>query len=222
MSTSITVRVWDLPTRLFHWSLVALVLAAFVTIKTGRTDWHFYCGYAICTLLGFRIVWGIVGGRYARFANFLHGPGAVLAQLRGDPAHQSRLGHSPLGSLSVWVLLLLLLFQVGTGLFANDDIASEGPLARHVSNALSSRLTSLHHANEPILLGFIGLHIVAILAYRVFARRNLVGPMLRGDVAIDADGPDREAPVSRDDLGLRLLALGILILCGLGVAWLVA
>lgn len=219
MNSPHRIRVWDLPTRLFHWSLAGFVVAAFVTVKSGRLDWHFYCGYAILTLLLFRLIWGFVGGRYARFGSFLDGPRTIIRYLRGDAGLRARLGHSPLGGMSVWVMLGLLLFQAGTGLFANDDIASEGPLVRHISNALSSRLTSLHHANETFLLIFIGLHVLAIIAYLLIARRNLIGPMLGGDAAAMEQ---IAAQSSRDDTSLRLRALAILGLSTLAVAWLVA
>jgi len=209
------VRVWALPTRLFHWALVALVIASFVTIKVGGNwvQWHFYSGYAILTLILFRLVWGVVGGRYARFGSFLFGPSAVLATLRNAPGAPRTLGHNPLGALSVFALLIVTGLQAVGGLFANDDIASEGPLVKFISKALSDRLTSLHHLNEKVILALVLLHVAAIVYYLVRKRENLVRPMLTGDK------PEGDpALASRDDAGLWLRAA--LVLAGsAGVVW---
>ncbi len=214
MSTG-PVRVWDLPTRLFHWSLVALVVTSFVTIKVGGNwvQWHFYSGYAILTLILFRLVWGFIGGRYARFGSFLFGPSAVLATLKDSPAAPRTLGHNPLGALSVFALLLFTGLQAAGGLFANDDIASEGPLVKFISKALSDRLTSLHHLNEKIILALVVLHVAAIVFYLWRKRQNLVRPMLTGD---KPQGNPAEA--SRDDTGLRVRAAVVFAVCA-AVVW---
>jgi len=211
------VRVWDLPTRLFHWALVGLVVASFVTAKLGGNliQWHFWSGYAILALVLFRFAWGFAGGRYARFGSFLFGPRDVLAAARGSPQAPRTLGHNPLGAVSVFAMLGLVALQALAGLFSNDDIASEGPLARYVSKALSDRLTGLHHLNEKILLVLVALHVAAILFYLLRRRENLVRPMLTGDKA----GGDPEA-ASRDDAALRLRALLILGACAAAV-WLI-
>lgn len=173
------VRVWDLPTRLFHWSLVVLVVAAFVTAKIGGNTmlWHGRIGLAILGLLVFRIVWGFVGSTYARFVQFVRGPKAILAYLRGEwHAH----GHNPIGALSVLGLLGVLALQAATGLFANDDIAFEGYLAALVDSSLSTRITGIHMLLEKVLMALVALHIGAIVFYAHAKKQNLVKPMLTG------------------------------------------
>ncbi len=171
------VYVWDLPTRLFHWLLVALIAAAYLTASFDAMDWHRRIGLTLLGLVVFRLVWGFVGSRHARFADFLRGPAAVLAYLRGT---WRGVGHNPLGGWSVLLLLLLPLAMVGSGLFANDDVTFQGPLAALVDKATSDQLTSLHHLAFDLLLGLIGLHLAAIAYYRLARRENLVKPMFSG------------------------------------------
>jgi len=220
MTTSAThrIRVWDLPTRLFHWSLAALIVVSFVTVKLGGNlmVWHERSGYAILTLLLFRLAWGIAGGRYVRFAAFVRGPGAVLAYLRGAGSAAHAPGHNPLGALSVLGLLAVVGFQAVSGLFTNDDIAFEGPLSVKVSGATASLLTTLHRWNEKTIIALVALHLVAILYYRFGKRRDLIGPMVSGDAAFPAAWP-----ASRDDAMLRLRGLVIAAACGGVVAWIV-
>lgn len=216
------VRVWDLPTRLFHWSLALAVLCAVVTAKVGGAaiDWHFRLGYLICTLLLFRLMWGVVGGRWSRFVHILHAPGTLWRYLRGQtgPHEHLEVGHSPLGSLSVLALLGLLLVQVGSGLIADDEIASTGPLVRFVASATSLAATSWHRSGgQWILLGLIGLHLAAIAFYRLGRGKDLVRPMLTGDKLLPAD-----VPASRDGGSAWLLALLLLALSAGCVAWLVS
>jgi cytochrome b len=210
--------VWDLPTRLFHWLLAILVVASFLCAKAGGNwiDWHFRVGYAILALILFRLAWGFVGGHYARFRSFLFGPRQVVAYLRGAPDAPGGPGHNPLGALSVYALLFFIGAQAVLGLFSNDDIASEGPLASMVSKSTSDFLTGLHLRNEPILIALVVLHVLAIAWYRVFRRRRLVGPMITGR---DPQAPPG-AVSSRDDARLRLKALGILVVVSI-LVWLV-
>lgn len=171
--------VWDLPVRLFHWSLVVLVVAAFITAKVGGNAmvWHGRIGLAIIGLLVFRIVWGFVGSTYARFLQFVRGPGTILAYLRGQWQGQ---GHNPLGALSVLGLIGILSIQAAAGLFANDDIAFEGPLADLASSDMSDDLTSLHRQGIWLLGGLICLHILATLFYTFVRKNNLIAPMVSG------------------------------------------
>jgi len=171
--------VWDLPTRLFHWLLVACVLAAFVTAKIGGATmvWHGRLGLAILGLLVFRLVWGFAGSTYARFARFVRGPAAIRAYLKGEWHGQ---GHNPLGALSVLALLGAFLLQAATGLFANDDIAFEGYLQPLVGSELSSRITGIHRLLEKALLLLVALHVGAIVFYARVRKHNLVKPMLTG------------------------------------------
>lgn len=171
--------VWDLPTRLFHWSLVILVVAAFVTAKVGGNAmvWHGRIGLAIIGLLVFRIVWGFVGSTYARFLQFVRGPGTIRAYLRGE---WSGLGHNPLGALSVLALLGILTIQATTGLFSNDDIAFEGYLVPLIGMEASSSITGFHHLLEKILMALVALHVGSIVFYARVKKHNLVKPMLTG------------------------------------------
>jgi len=179
------IRVWDLPTRLFHWVLVLLVCFSVVTAHVGGNwlDWHMRSGYCILALLAFRIMWGFAGSHHARFANFVRPPAAVLAYLRQlrDGSAPAQAGHNPLGALSVIAMLLALLLQASTGLFSNDSISSEGPLAKRVSQATSDRLSSIHEANQYVIYVLIALHLGAIAYYFFAKRENLVVPMFTGD-----------------------------------------
>ncbi|MBL8383668.1 MAG: cytochrome b/b6 domain-containing protein [Burkholderiales bacterium] len=213
------VPVWDLGVRIFHWSLLVLVVAAFVTVKIGGNamTYHAWCGYAILALLVFRIVWGFVGGTHARFTSFVRGPGAVLASLRGmldRTRHQESLGHNPLGALSVLAMLAALLFQAVSGLFVNDDIAFEGPLYKWAGKELSDRLMSLHHLNEKVILALVALHLAAIAFYFFFHKDNLVRPMVTGIKRARAQpGASRH--------GSTALAIVLLAASGVGVYFLV-
>lgn len=178
MSTR-TIRIWDLPTRLFHWLLLLLVVASFVTGWVGGNliEWHARAGIAITGLLAFRLVWGFVGSTYARFAHFVPGPGRLLAYVRGQ---WRGLGHNPVGALSVLALLSILIFQAVSGLVANDDIAFEGPLYALVSKSTSDSLSSLHRQNFWIIIGLVSLHVLAIAFYALVKKDNLVKPMITG------------------------------------------
>jgi cytochrome b len=187
--------IWDLPVRLFHWLVVGLVIVSFITGQIGGNAmvYHMYSGYSILALVIFRLLWGVFGSTYARFSHFVRGPAAFLAYaktlLRRNPSHTA--GHNPVGGAMVVALLLLLLVQAGTGLFANDDIFIEGPLAGWVGKETSDRLTGIHEFNIEILLVLVGLHVAAVLFYWLYKRENLVGPMLTGNkpVAADAASP---------------------------------
>lgn len=173
------IRVWDLPTRLFHWLLAAAIVAAVVTGLRGGAlmDWHGRIGLFITGLLAFRLVWGIAGSTYARFARFFPTPGKIAAYLRGEWRGE---GHNPLGALSVFGLLALLTVQVATGLVGNDDITFTGPLFELVSKDLSNRMTGIHHLLTNVLYVLVGLHVGAIMFYAHARKQNLVRPMLTG------------------------------------------
>jgi len=212
------VRVWDLPTRLFHWALAITVVASVASAKIGGNamEWHVRFGLAALVLLAFRLLWGVVGGHWSRFGTFAYGPGALWRYLRGRPQPDDRfeLGHSPLGSLSVWALLAVLLLQVATGLVADDEIAFIGPLNRFVSSALASQATSYHkQIGEWLVIGLAVLHVAAVLFYLVVKRRNLVSAMWHGDQAVPARASAQPLPTSRDGAAQRLLALVLFLLC---------
>jgi cytochrome b len=209
------VRVWDLPTRLFHWSLAASIVGLFVTGYAGGAMmyWHARFGYAVLALLLFRIVWGFVGGRWSRFASFLYSPRRVLRYLRGEES--SGLGHNPLGALSVFAMLAGLVAQVGTGLVGDDQISFTGPLNRFVSEAQGLAATWFHkNVGQWALAALIVLHIAAIVFYMVRRKQNLIQPMIDGD---SAPAP-LELPASRDDAPARVAALVVFAACASAVA----
>jgi cytochrome b len=178
------VLVWDGPTRAFHWLLVLLILTSWRTGEAGG-EWlryHFWSGYAILTLVLFRIVWGVVGGTHARFANFVRGIPTALHHVRElmRPGPTSDVGHNAIGGWMIVILLAVLLFQTGTGLFADDDIVTTGPLGDLVSSTVRSRLTTLHKYNFELIEVLVGVHIAAVLVYWLFKRQNLIGAMITG------------------------------------------
>jgi cytochrome b len=157
---------------------VLLIAASFATIYSGAIEWHFRVGYAVLALLLFRILWGFAGPRYARFASFTPTPSALLAHLRKPHAPQA--GHSPVGALSVYAMLFVVLAQAAMGLFANDGSFSEGPWARFVAGATSDWLTRLHKWNQWLIVGLVALHLAAITYYLLRKRDNLIAPMVHG------------------------------------------
>ena len=181
------VRIWDLPTRVFHWALVLLIPALWWTGEEHLHDLHFLLGEVTLGLLLFRLFWGLFGSSTARFAGFVRGPRAILAYLRGD--RPAGIGHNPLGALSVLALLFLLANVVGLGLFATDeDGLDPAPLAHLVSYDSARILTERHEQVFWILVGFIVLHVAAILYYLLAKRDNLVAPMVTGRREMPADG----------------------------------
>lgn len=210
------VVVWDLPTRVFHWSLAVLIAGAYVTANLGKIDLHFLCGYAIIALLLFRLAWGVIGSDTARFARFLQSPRAALKHLshfrRREP--DTEVGHNAAGGLMVLAMLALIALQVATGLFSNDGLFSEGPLAKYVSPAVSDRLSGLHEFNFNLILAAVVLHVAAILAYALVKRHDLVRPMVLGWKRLPASIPaPRRASLARAALVFVLAA---------GAAWALA
>jgi len=212
-----TILVWDLPTRLFHWFLVACIIGSVATSQIGGNAmiWHFRFGFAIATLLLFRLAWGVVGGRWSRFASFLYSPATVVRYLRGEGRPEHSVGHNPLGAGSVFALLVLLIAQVSTGVISDDEIAAVGPFAMFVSNATVSSATTYHTSyGKFALIALIVLHLAAI-AYYYFAKRdNLIKPMLSGNKPLITP-----LPGSRDDAISRLAALVVLAASAALVAW---
>lgn len=176
------VRVWDLPVRLFHWALVALLVALYLTAEFDRLDLHMKLGQTVLVLVVWRVLWGLVGSDTARFGGFLKGPGAVLAYARSllTPHPLPVAGHNPLGGLMVIALLLAILAQAGSGLFATDDIVVEGPLYHLVSGKTASLLTTVHHYNINVLIVLAVVHVAAALLYLFVKSENLIGPMVTG------------------------------------------
>jgi cytochrome b len=216
-----TVRVWDLPTRAFHWALALGVVASVTSAWIGGNamTWHFRFGYAIFTLLAFRLVWGVVGGHWSRFARFTYAPATTLRYVRGQsrPDEHHEVGHSPLGALSVFSLLGVLGLQVATGLFADDEIANSGPLVKFVSGKTSLAMTHWHSGyGQWVIIALVALHLGAIGYYLIAKRRNLIGPMLTGDKQLDTS-----APQAVDTAAARAFALVLLALCAALVGWVV-
>lgn len=208
-----TVRVWDLPTRLFHWALVVCVIGLITTAQLGGAAmlWHFQLGYLTLSLLLFRIVWGWVGGRWSRFSSFLYSPTALWRYIKQPTAPHPSVGHSPLGALSVFALLAVLLLQVSSGLMSDDEISNAGPLSRFMSAYLVSNATGYHkNIGKFILLGLTLLHVAAIFFYLFKKKENLIRPMVTGDKQLPSP-----MPPTRDDARNRLLAL-LLFLSALG------
>ncbi|HKU85787.1 MAG TPA: cytochrome b/b6 domain-containing protein [Casimicrobiaceae bacterium] len=212
------VPVWDWPVRFVHWAIVLLLAALLVTGKAGGDwlAWHMRAGETLLALALFRVLWGVVGSRHARFASFVRGPREVAAYARSllRPPHATFAGHNPLGGWMVVLLLAALLVQAALGLFTNDDIMNEGPLVRHVSKDLSDQLSSLHRRNAWIVIGLASVHIVAVLGYLVAFRDNLITPMLTGRKRLE---PQRQAEAAGATANRRAVAL--LLACGIAV-WL--
>ena len=212
------VRVWDLPTRLFHWCLVACLTGLVATgyIGGAMIHWHARLGYAMLALLLFRLAWGFLGGRWSRFTSFLYSPRAVIAYLRGSKDGEVRPGHNPLGALSVFAMLAVLLVQVGTGLLSDDEISFTGPLSRFVTMGQSLAATSYHRqVGQWAIAALVLVHVAAIVFYLVRRKNNLIKPMIDGDKSMTG-----AVAASRDDAGSRTLAAALFAVCAVGVAWL--
>ena len=177
-------KVWDLPVRVFHWTLVTAVIGAFVTNRLGVSyfKYHVWFGYVVIVAISFRIVWGFVGTYHARFLSFIRGPIQTvqygLGLLRGQ--HQHYAGHNPIGALMVLALLASLGVQAVAGLFGNDEIFNVGPLNGYVSNDISLFLTSLHRKLFYGIAVAVALHVLAVFAHLIFFKENLVVPMITG------------------------------------------
>jgi len=210
---------WDVPVRLFHGALAVLAVFSFTTGHVGGEwlAWHMRSGYCILALLAFRIAWGVVGSDTARFASFVRGPAAAWRYGRETFArrHPAIVGHNPLGGWMVLVLLAALALQAFSGLFVDDEIATQGPLAVKVSNAFVSRMSHWHQVNQWVVVGAVALHVLAIAAYWKLAGINLVRPMIDGGVEV---APGTPAPRLRSSL----LAALLLAVAATGVYWLVA
>ena len=215
------ILLWDLPLRVFHWSLVAAVTTAVVTGELGGPwmVWHGRAGLLIVGLLVFRMIWGVVGSATSRFTHFAPSPTSVLAYLRG---RWRGVGHNPLGALAVFALLGLLTLQAATGLFGNDDIAFAGPLNHLVDDTLGARLTGWHRLLAWGLFGLMALHLLAIAFHVVVKRHRLIRPMVSGVLEVDARTPLPKPVRGGGRFGLlvavALAAAGVLALVGAGEA----
>lgn len=210
------VRVWDLPTRLFHWLLVFCIVGLVATAQVGGNamQWHGRLGYAVLTLLMFRLLWGFVGGHWSQFRSFIYKPGSLMDYLGGRSHPDHLVGHNPLGAGSVFAMLLVLLAQAATGLFADDEAGFTGPLNALVSTERGLAFTWYHrNPGKWLILALVALHIAAIVFYIVRKRQALVRPMILGDKVLDW-----EAKSARDDAASRAVAALVALACA-GVVW---
>jgi cytochrome b len=211
-----TVRVWDLPTRVFHWALALCIVGLIITGNVGGNAmvWHFRIGLGVLALLLFRLVWGLVGGRWSRFAAFVYSPGSIINYIKGKGKPEHSVGHTPTGAGSVFALLAILFAQVGSGLISDDEIAFAGPLTRFVSTATVNLATNYHkNIGKWIILALVVLHIAAIVFY-LRKKQNLIKPMLHGDKQLEV-----AVAASRDDAATRITALVIFGICAAFVVW---
>ena len=205
------VRIWDLPTRVFHWSLAAALVGLTATGYAGGAwmQMHGRIGSFLLALLVFRVVWGCVGGLWSRFTSFVPTPASLKRYLQGKATPEQEAGHSPIGALSVLAMLAVLFAQVSTGLVADDGGGFTGPLNEMVSSAAGLTATVLHkQVGQWLLFGLVVLHVVAITFYRIVRHRKLVRAMLDGDKVL----PQRVQP-ARDDARTRALAAAIMCAC---------
>ena len=207
----IKIRLWDLPTRLFHWLFAAAVLGAIATDLLDNITWHSYCGYTALVLVVFRMIWGFVGPHHARFSSFVPSLSGLKAFLKDQTL--SPLGHNPLGALSVIAMLLIVLVQATSGLFTDDEISFQGPLSKFLSEDMVKFMNQIHSNNHVLVYGIVALHLIAIIYYQKIKKNNLIGPMVYGDKEIDSKNqPVDQTSASKDDVKIRLLAGALLIL----------
>lgn len=208
-AVKIGVKVWDLPTRVFHWALATTVSGAVVTAQLGGNwiDWHLRLGIATLALLAFRLVWGVVGPRYARFSSFLFSPRTVFAYLRQGLAKRHA-GHTPSGAVAVFAMLSVLLIQAISGLFSSDSISTDGPLVHLVAEGTVSLATWLHVRMQWVIYVLVALHVIAVLGYLVLKKDNLIAPMANGRKH------GVRAPDAADTLAVR--TAGVVLLAAFG------
>ena len=211
------IRVWDLPTRVFHALLITAVAGLFITGEIGDElmKFHFWFGYGVLSLLFFRVIWGVWGGHWSRFVNFFPTPTHVLAYINDliHGSHKPAVGHNPMGALSVFVMLVALLMQVFSGLMSDDEITNAGPWASLVSSDWVSLATNYHtEIGSTALIALLVLHLGSVLYYKYFKHEDLLTPMLKGDKHLPS-----ETPASRDSPTSRLFAVGVWLGCSYAV-----
>lgn len=215
-----TIKVWDLPIRIFHWLLVLLFIAAYVTNALGPNyfQYHLWTGYAVIVLVSFRIIWGLVGTYHARFINFIHNPITTVqytfATLKNIEKHYA--GHNPLGAIMVVLLLVAILIQAVTGLFTNDEILNLGPLYAYVTDELSLQLTSIHRQLFYWISCAILIHIIAVFIHVFFKKENLIKAMFTGKKP--AEGLEKAESIGSSRIWLA--AIIIIVLAAI-LGWLI-
>jgi cytochrome b len=207
-NTDVEVKVWDLPVRLFHWAIVVLFSFQLVTGWMGGSvmSWHVWSGYSVLVLVVFRILWGFAGSTHARFASFIAGPAATLHFAKRLFSREAvpQVGHNPLGGWMVIALVVSLALQAGTGLFANDGLATEGPLAALVSLDVSNTISTIHRGNLKVLLALSVLHITGVLFHLIVKRENLIGAMFTGVKRVPEAAVHERRDASRDSSPRRV------------------
>jgi cytochrome b len=207
------ILIWDLPVRLFHWLLVASIGYTWYSVEIMENmNHHFIAGYCVLTLVLFRIVWGFIGTYYAKFTTFIFPPSEIIAYFKGlsGKAGKSYLGHNPVGGLSVFAMLFIILIQVSTGLFSTDDYYF-GPLYGLVSDATAATITEIHHFNFDIITILVALHILAIVFYRIVKKERLVSAMFTGEKQVSEES---KKSITHSKL---ILAAIIISVCAAGV-----
>lgn len=208
----VTVPVWDLATRAFHWSLALLVVLAWASAKLDAMSLHLNAGHAVLALVAFRLAWGFLGSRHSRFADFVKGPRAALAHLRGGPAS---IGHNPLGGWMVLALLAVLAGQAVSGMFADDDVLTRGPLAHLAASSTSALLTKFHKIGANAILVLVALHVLAALFYLLARGENLIRPMVTGVKRLPAHRVPPAAPFASPWAALAVFAAAAALSWGL-------
>jgi cytochrome b len=209
-----SVHIWDWPLRLFHWLLVITVVGSYITGKLGGswTDWHGRLGGLALGLIIFRVIWGFIGTTHARFANFFPTFPRLVAYFKG---HWQGVGHNPAGAIAVFALLAALISLVATGVFANDDIAFNGPLYNLIDKDLSDKLTGWHLRLVNVLLVLVAVHISAIVFYQKVKKTNLVIAMLTGKKQL----PKSLALNSSHPVTVSPLRFILSLIISVGVVW---
>ena len=216
-------KVWDLPTRLFHWSLATAVLGLIVTgnVGGGWMTWHLRLGYLVLGLLVFRLGWGLLGGHWTRFSSFIYSPASTWAYLKGEHKPADGIGHNPLGALSVFAMLAVMGLQVGSGLFSDDEIAFFGPLSPLVSSDTAALATQYHTEwGKLLLIALLVLHVGAVLYHQLLKGEALVNAMWHGQKSVN--DPSGLLPAALDGWPQRLLALAVATGSGVLSWWIVS
>ena len=208
-ANKLVIKIWDLPTRLFHWGLVAAIATSWASMKLENMEVHVISGACVLGLLIFRLLWGIWGASTAQFHRFIPSPRVLFKYLtKSAPDNLLRIGHSPLAALSVIAMLIALGVQTLTGLVADDDVYTTGPLIDYVESEVSEWATSMHSTNSDILLGLMALHIAAILFYKFIKKQSLVKPMVTG---VSTEEAEIVNPLIERPLAVFLLTAAIAV-----------
>ena len=187
------IRVWDIPTRIFHWTLVVCIGLMYYTATSGHMQWHLYIGLFLLFLMIFRIIWGFLGSETARFRNFIKGPKAIKNYITGHFSENEQPGHNPLGALMVIALITLVILQIVTGLFSADENSYgvfDGYLKHLISDGAATTIVRIHKNLFWIIIGFACVHVISIFLYAIIKRIDLVLPMITGYKKIEGDTPN--------------------------------